>query len=149
MIRRRMICLAISATTRADLKSYIVGVRCHCIHKTFALRDIGSIKSPPKNMSSKPKEEDIQLQHRDKKPDDIGAETIEAVRSNSFHDRSHGDKAAQFLEANAPDHQHVVVTPEDNKRVLRKIDLALLPILLGEWHLGNRDRPRRFDPIIR
>jgi hypothetical protein len=78
-------------------------------------------------MSSKPNEEDIQLQHRDQKPDDIAAETIEAVPSNSYH----GDKAAQFLEANAPDHQHVVVTPEDNKRVLRKIDLALLPILLG------------------
>jgi hypothetical protein len=83
-------------------------------------------------MSSKPNEEDIQLQHRDQKPDDIGAETIEAVRSNSHHDRFHGDKAAQFLEANAPDHQHVIVTPEDNKRVLRKIDLALLPILLGD-----------------
>lgn len=80
-------------------------------------------------MSSNPNEEDIQLQHQDKKPTDIGAETIEAVRSNSYHD--HGDKAAQFLEANAPDHQHVVVTPEDNKRVLRKIDVALLPILLG------------------
>jgi hypothetical protein len=78
-------------------------------------------------MSSKPNEDDIQLQHRDRKLDDIGAETIEAVRSNSYH----GDKAAQFLEANAPDHQHVIVTPEDNKRVLRKIDLALLPILLG------------------
>jgi hypothetical protein len=81
-------------------------------------------------MSSKPNEEDIQLQHRDQKPGDIPAETIEAVRSNS----SHGDKAAQFLEANAPDHQHVIVTPEDNKRVLRKIDLALLPILLGNRH---------------
>jgi len=78
-------------------------------------------------MSSKLNEEDIQLQHRDQKSVDIGAETIEAVHS----ERPHGDKAAQFLEANAPDHQHVVVTPEDNKRVLRKIDLALLPILLG------------------
>jgi hypothetical protein len=53
------------------------------------------------------------------------------VRSDSNNNRPHGDKAADFLEANAPDHQHVVVTPEDNKRVLRKIDLALLPILLG------------------
>lgn len=82
-------------------------------------------------MSSKPNEDDIQLQHKDQKPADIGAETIEAVRSDSYNNRPHGDKAAQFLEANAPDHQHVVVTPEDNKRVLRKIDMALLPILLG------------------
>jgi hypothetical protein len=80
-------------------------------------------------MSSKPNEEDIQLQHRDRKSADIGAERIEAVRSESHNDRPHGDKAA--LEANAPDHQYVVVTPEDNKRILRKIDLALLPILLG------------------
>jgi hypothetical protein len=80
-------------------------------------------------MSSKANEEDIQLQHRDQKLGDIGAERIEAVHS----ERPHGDKAAQFLEANAPDHQHVVVTPEDNKRVLRKIDLALLPILLGRY----------------
>lgn len=83
-------------------------------------------------MSSKANEEDIQLQHRDQKPADIGAETIEAVRSESYNDRPHGDKAAEFLEANAPDNHHMVVTPEDNKRVLRKIDLALLPILLGE-----------------
>jgi hypothetical protein len=90
-------------------------------------------------MSSKPNEEDIQLQHRDQKPPDIGAETIEAVRSESYNNRPHGDKAAQFLEANAPDHQHVMVTPEDNKRVLRKIDIALLPILLGisSWSLNR------------
>jgi hypothetical protein len=91
------------------------------------------IDSQSKKMSSKPNEEDIQLQHRDQKSVDIGAETIETVRSEPNHDRPHGDKAADFLEANAPDHQHVVVTPEDNKRVLRKIDLALLPILLGEY----------------
>lgn len=84
-------------------------------------------------MSSKPNEEDIQLQHRDQKSADLGAETIETVRPELNNNRLHGDKAADFLEANAPDYQHVVVTPEDNKRVLRKIDLALLPILLGEY----------------
>lgn len=84
-------------------------------------------------MSSKPNEKDIQLQHRDLKSTDLGAETIETVRSQSSDNRPHGDKAADFLEANAPDHQHVVVTPEDNKRVLRKIDVALLPILLGRY----------------
>ena len=82
-------------------------------------------------MSSKHNEEGIQLQDRDQKPTDIGAETIEAVRSESYSKGPHGDRAADFLEANATDQQHVVVTPEDNKRVLRKIDLALLPILLG------------------
>lgn len=93
-------------------------------------------------MSSQSNEEDIQLQHRDQKAADIGAETIETVRAESYNNRPHGDKAADFLEANAPDRQHVVVTPEDNKRVLRKIDLALLPILLGEY---SRDSSFHFN----
>lgn len=81
-------------------------------------------------MSLRQNEEDIQLQHQAKKPDDIGAETIETVNPDSGDHRPHGDKAAEFLEANAPEHENVVVTPEENNRVLRKIDLALLPILL-------------------
>lgn len=84
-------------------------------------------------MSSNINEEDIQLQHRDKKPADMGAETIEAVGVEPQRNRSHGDKAAQFLEANAPDHEYVAVTPEENQHVLRKIDWALLPILLSSW----------------
>jgi hypothetical protein len=78
-------------------------------------------------MSSKPNQDDIQLQHREAKSAEDPAETIEVHAENK---QTHGDKAAQFLEANAPDHDQVLVTPEDNKRVLRKIDLALLPILL-------------------
>jgi len=81
-------------------------------------------------MSFKPNQDDIQLQHREQKSADDPAETIEAVGRDTTHKQTHGDKAAQFLEANAPDHDQVIVTPEDNKRVLRKIDLALLPILL-------------------
>lgn len=84
-------------------------------------------------MSSKPNQDDIQLQHREGKSADDPAETIEVAgveRDAAAHKQTHGDKAAQFLEANAPDHDQVLVTPEDNKRVLRKIDLALLPILL-------------------
>ena len=103
---------------------------CH-VRQVSVTRTIAAINSHPEKMSFKPNEEDIQLQHQDLKAADIGAETIETVRSDSNSNRPHGDKAADFLEANAPDHQHVVVTPEDNKRVLRKIDLALLPILLG------------------
>jgi hypothetical protein len=85
-------------------------------------------------MSSKPNQDDIQLQHREVKSTEDPAETIETAgveRDAAAHKRqTHGDKAAQFLEANAPDHDQVLVTPEDNKRILRKIDLALLPILL-------------------
>ncbi|SPN96635.1 related to permease of the major facilitator superfamily [Cephalotrichum gorgonifer] len=47
------------------------------------------------------------------------------------------DKAAQFLkQANHP----VVVTPEDNARVLRKIDLRLLPLLLVVYCLQSLDK---------
>lgn len=91
-------------------------------------------------MSSKPNEEDIQLQHRDQKPDDIGAETIEAIDTEPDKRQPHGDKAAEFLEANARAHEHIVITPEDNKRVLRKIDLALLPILLCIYFLQSLDK---------
>jgi hypothetical protein len=86
----------------------------------------------PTIMSSKPNQDDIQLQHREAKSAEDPAETIEVHvdRDKAAHKQTHGDKAAQFLEANAPDHDQVLVTPEDNKRVLRKIDLALLPILL-------------------
>jgi hypothetical protein len=84
-------------------------------------------------MSSKQNQDDIQLQHREGKSTEDPAETIEVAgveRDAAVHKQSHGDKAAQFLEANAPDYDQVLVTPEDNNRVLRKIDLALLPILL-------------------
>jgi hypothetical protein len=84
-------------------------------------------------MSSKPNQDDIQLQHREGKSTEDPAQTIEVAevqRNAAAHKQTHGDKAAQFLEANVPDRDQVLVTPEDNKRVLRKIDLALLPILL-------------------
>ncbi|KAL5114560.1 hypothetical protein ACEQ8H_007529 [Pleosporales sp. CAS-2024a] len=49
----------------------------------------------------------------------------------------HGkDKAAELLAAN----DRVVVTPEDNKRVLRKIDLVILPILLSVYFLQSLDK---------
>lgn len=86
-------------------------------------------------MSSKPNQDDIQLQHREAKLAEDPAETIEVhverdERDAAARKQTHSDKAAKFLEVNAPDHDQVLVTPEDNRRVLRKIDLALLPILL-------------------
>lgn len=93
-------------------------------------------------MSSRPNEEDIQLQPQgdgDKKPGDAGAERIEVVDPDSKTPNAHEDKAAEFLEANAPG-EHVHVTPEENKRVLRKIDLALLPILLCIYFLQSLDK---------
>lgn len=91
-------------------------------------------------MSAKQNEDDIQLQHRGHKPSDVGAETIEAIDPDADKPRAHGDKAAEFLEANAPGHEHMVITPEENKRILRKIDLALLPILLCIYFLQSLDK---------
>lgn len=91
-------------------------------------------------MSIRPNEEDIQLQPQgDKKPGETGAERIEVVDPNTNIPHSHGDKAAEFLENNAPG-EHVPVTPEENKRVLRKIDMALLPILLVIYFLQSLDK---------
>lgn len=47
------------------------------------------------------------------------------------------DKAAQFLRRVG---QTVVVTPEDNKRILRKIDLTILPIMLAVYFLQGLDK---------
>ena len=73
--------------------------------------------------------------HRNEKPSDINAETIEAVG----HDNSPGgrDKAGQLLKEAG---HSVVVTPEDNKRILRKIDLAILPIILVIYCLQSLDK---------
>lgn len=54
------------------------------------------------------------------KPTDIHTETIESSDTNVVGK----DKAALLLKAAG---HSVVVTPEDNKRVLRKIDWHILP----------------------
>ncbi|KAK7183002.1 hypothetical protein DPSP01_006049 [Paraphaeosphaeria sporulosa] len=46
------------------------------------------------------------------------------------------DKAAALLASN----ERIIVTPEENKRVLRKIDLVLLPILLSVYFLQSLDK---------
>jgi len=52
--------------------------------------------------------------------------------------RAHGkDKAAVLLE-NAG--ETIVVTPEENKRILRKIDLTILPIMLAVYFLQALDK---------
>ena len=49
-----------------------------------------------------------------------------------------GDKAAQFLEKNPEG--RVTVTPEEDKRVLRKIDMVILPIMLMVYFLQGLDK---------
>ena len=52
--------------------------------------------------------------------------------------KSGRDKAAQFLKA--IDTQHVTITPADNTRVLRKIDLRILPLILFTYCLQSLDK---------
>jgi len=68
---------------------------------------------------------------------DYGASTFEITGDNNSGNSGnngnvteHKDKAAALLKQAEAEGHRVVVTPEENKRILRKIDLALLPILL-------------------
>lgn len=64
-----------------------------------------------------------------------GVETNESIHKPT--QTTHGkDKAAELLAAN----ERIVVTPEENKRVLRKIDLVILPILLSVYFLQSLDK---------
>ncbi|KAF2733369.1 allantoate permease-like protein [Polyplosphaeria fusca] len=62
-------------------------------------------------------------------------DTIEAVQKPDQGVKGK-DKAAAFIDSN----ERIVVTPEDNKRVLRKIDLVILPILLSVYCLQSLDK---------
>ena len=67
-------------------------------------------------------------------------ETVENLRQSYGDDgeRPVGkDKAAEFLRHSD---QSVIVTPEDNSRILRRIDLTILPIMLGVYFLQQLDK---------
>lgn len=49
----------------------------------------------------------------------------------------HGDKAAEFLQHT---NERATVTPAENRRILRKIDLMILPIMLGVYFLQALDK---------
>lgn len=66
------------------------------------------------------------------KPNDVQAETIEAV-----HDDVGRDSVPEFGKDVG---QAITVTPEENKRILRKIDLAILPIILIIYCLQSLDK---------
>ncbi|KAF2478383.1 MFS general substrate transporter [Lindgomyces ingoldianus] len=62
-------------------------------------------------------------------------DTIETVQKQAESKRGR-DKAAELLNAN----ERLYVSPEDNKHVLRKIDLTILPILLIVYCLQSLDK---------
>jgi hypothetical protein len=55
----------------------------------------------------------------------------------SADDLAGKDRAAQLLKQSG---QSVVVTPENNNRILRKIDLTILPIMLAVYFLQGLDK---------
>lgn len=59
-------------------------------------------------------------------------ETVESIHKPAPKVRGK-DKAAELLASN----ERIVVTAEENKRVLRKIDLIILPILLSIYFLQS------------
>jgi hypothetical protein len=69
------------------------------------------------------------------KPTNVHAETIEAIKDEQYIGAR--DKAGQLLKEAG---HSVVVTPAENKRILRKIDLAILPILLVVYCLQSLDK---------
>jgi len=71
-------------------------------------------------------------------PQDMNKTDVETVETLHKSTRAtHGkDKAAILLES----HERIVVSSEENKRVLRKIDLVILPILLSVYFLQSLDK---------
>jgi hypothetical protein len=67
---------------------------------------------------------------------DFGADTFEISSQNNIDNVApHKDRAAALLKEAEVDGHRVIVTPEENKRILRKIDTMLLPILLVVYGL--------------
>lgn len=71
--------------------------------------------------------------NRARKPNDNQTETIETIASRD----GHRDKAAELLRAAG---HSVVVTPEENQRILRMIDWHILPIILAIYCLQSLDK---------
>jgi hypothetical protein len=72
---------------------------------------------------------------------DIGVkpnvETTESIhKPGDEKSRKGKDKAAELLASN----ERIVVTSEENRRVLKKIDLVILPVLLSVYFLQSLDK---------
>jgi hypothetical protein len=81
----------------------------------------------------------------DSKPDPESTQqaTIENIEDPSKYNDYNGehvagkDRAADLLRNTT---ERVIVSEADNKRILRKIDLAILPIMLGVYFLQQLDK---------
>jgi sugar phosphate permease len=73
------------------------------------------------------------------KPADAQIELAHPESNVTPVDLTRKDKAAQLLKEAGASHP-IVVSPADNKRILRKIDLTILPILLTVYCLQYLDK---------
>jgi hypothetical protein len=100
------------------------------LHHHAASALFGAFLPHPFNMSkldtNMPVHQDINKSH---------VETSESIHKPAQNVRGK-DKAAELLATN----DRIVVSSEDNKRVLRKIDLIILPILLSVYFLQSLDK---------
>ena len=69
-------------------------------------------------------------------PDKASSEAVETTEDMKMGSKSGMDKAAAMLASG----ERVIVTPEENARILRKIDLVILPILLAVYCLQSLDK---------
>lgn len=69
---------------------------------------------------------------------DTDKRAVEAVEHAPGPQHHHGDVAADFLDKNPEG--RVVITPQDDKRVLRRIDFVILPIMLFVYFLQGLDK---------
>jgi hypothetical protein len=68
----------------------------------------------------------------------VASEITPVPKSNTDLPITGRDKAAQFLKQ--ANHSAIVVTPKENARILRKIDLHILPIILFVYCLQSLDK---------
>lgn len=83
---------------------------------------------------------DVELQHGIPKTISAEIDTIEATHpqtENGLPSCGNKDRAAEFVKAAGGP---TTVTPEDNKRVLKKIDCIILPVILGIYFLQSLDK---------
>lgn len=71
---------------------------------------------------------------------DHSVETLEEVSSEDASPGEHKDIATQMVKDAAAAGHHVIVTLEENKRILRKIDLAILPVILSIYGLQSLNK---------
>lgn len=64
------------------------------------------------------------------------ADVIEPVRENQSIAGKDGEKAAQFL----AQHGEVVFDYEEERRVLKRIDMRILPLILGAYFFQQLDK---------